>query len=180
MFELSNIKITNSKIDESSVNSNGFWFTPINGEFNINGVAEFVTRELPSPMWLNRKMFPHLNHLFVTESQTNLFMALCPFVRINGYSFELKHNRIIGGHQLHVIKADYDEHTDEEEEIPLTYSAEVPYGSEEKQEEKASGQSEDTKPTDQSEPQSGEQTNMEEQEEGAQEESTTSRKPKKK
>lgn len=176
MFELSNIKITNSKVDERSINSNGFWFTPTNDGFYTDGVIGFITRELPSPMWLDRKMFQHLNHLFVTESQTNLFMALCPFVSVNGYSFELKYNRIIGGHQLHVIEVNSDHHhEEEEEEIPLTYSATdqiesvsaAPHGSEEK-------------PADQIEPKSEESTDTEEQVEESQEESTTSRKPKKK
>nr|DAJ32219.1 MAG TPA: hypothetical protein [Bacteriophage sp.] len=114
MFELSNIKITKSKVDEKSIESNGFWFTPINGEFNTDGVVEFITSELESPKWLDGKTFPSLNHLFVTESQTNLFMALCPSVVIDGYSFELKYNRILGGHQLHAIKVE-GEDTEEEQ-----------------------------------------------------------------
>jgi hypothetical protein len=113
MFELSNIKITKSKIDDRSIESNGFWFTPTNDEFNVDGVVEFITSELESPKWLDGKTFSSLNHLFVTESQTNLFMALCPFVEVGGYQFELKYNRILGGHQLHVTKAETDEQTED-------------------------------------------------------------------
>lgn len=116
MFELSNIKITKSKVDEKSIESNGFWFTPINGEFNTDGVVEFITSELESPKWLDGKTFSSLNHLFVTESQTNLFMALCPSVVIDGYSFELKYNRILGGHQLHAIKVEGEDIEEEQTE----------------------------------------------------------------
>lgn len=116
MFELSNIKITKSKVDERSIESNGFWFTPVNGEFNTDGVVEFITSELESPKWLDGKTFPSLNHLFVTESQTNLFMALCPSVVIDGYSFELKYNRILGGHQLHAIKVEGEDIEEEQTE----------------------------------------------------------------
>ena len=116
MFELSNIKITKSKVDEKSIESNGFWFTPVNDEFNTDGVAEFITSELESPKWLDGKTFSSLNHLFVTESQTNLFMALCPSVVIDGYSFELKYNRILGGHQLHAIKVEGEDIEEEQTE----------------------------------------------------------------
>ena len=116
MFELSNIKITKSKVDEKSIESNGFWFTPVNGEFNTDGVEEFITSELESPKWLDGKTFSSLNHLFVTESQTNLFMALCPSVVIDGYSFELKYNRILGGHQLHAIKVEGEDIEEEQTE----------------------------------------------------------------
>lgn len=116
MFELSNIKITKSKVDEKSIESNGFWFTPVNGEFNTDGVVEFITSELESPKWLDGKTFSSLNHLFVTESQTNLFMALCPSVVIDGYSFELKYNRILGGHQLHAIKVEGEDVEEEQTE----------------------------------------------------------------
>lgn len=116
MFELSNIKITKSKVDERSIESNGFWFTPVNGEFNTDGVVEFITSELESPKWLDGKTFPSLNHLFVTESQTNLFMALCPSVVIDGYSFELKYNRILCGHQLHAIKVEGEDVEEEQTE----------------------------------------------------------------
>jgi len=125
MFELSNIKITKSKVDEKSIESNGFWFTPVNGEFNTDGVVEFITSELESPKWLDGKTFSSLNHLFVTESQTNLFMALCPSVVIDGYSFELKYNRILGGHQLHAIKVEGEDIEEEQTETEDAKEAEA-------------------------------------------------------
>ena len=133
MFELSNIKITKSKVDERSIESNGFWFTPINDEFNVDGVVEFITNELESPKWLDGKTFSSLNHLFVTESQTNLFMALCPFVSIDGYSFELKYNRILGGHQIYVTK-EGTEDVESEEAGAQTEETEAEPKVEEKQE----------------------------------------------
>lgn len=135
MFELSNIKITKSKVDEKSIESNGFWFTPINGEFNTDGVVEFITSELESPKWLDGKTFPSLNHLFVTESQTNLFMALCPSVVIDGYSFELKYNRILGGHQLHAIKVEGEDVEEEQTETETEKVEEASKEVEEKTEE---------------------------------------------
>lgn len=135
MFELSNIKITKSKVDERSIESNGFWFTPVNGEFNTDGVAEFITSELESPKWLDGKTFPSLNHLFVTESQTNLFMALCPSVVIDGYSFELKYNRILGGHQLHAIKVEGEDTEEEQTETEDVKESETAKETEEKAEE---------------------------------------------
>ena len=138
MFELSNIKITKSKVDEKSIESNGFWFTPVNGEFNTDGVAEFITSELESPKGLDGKTFSSLNHLFVTESQTNLFMALCPSVVIDGYSFELKYNRILGGHQLHAIKVEGEDAEEEQTETEDTKEVEtVKETTEEKAEEDA-------------------------------------------
>lgn len=134
MFELSNIKITKSKVDERSIESNGFWFTPVNGEFNTDGVAEFITSELESPKWLDGKTFSSLNHLFVTESQTNLFMALCPSVVIDGYSFELKYNRILGGHQLHAIKVEGEDIEEEQTETEDTKEVETVKETEEKAE----------------------------------------------
>lgn len=135
MFELSNIKITKSKVDERSIESNGFWFTPVNGEFNTDCVAEFITSELESPKWLDGKTFSSLNHLFVTESQTNLFMALCPSVVIDGYSFELKYNRIIGGHQLHAIKVEGEDIEEEQTETEDVKESETAKETEEKDEE---------------------------------------------
>lgn len=135
MFELSNIKITKSKVDEKSIESNGFWFTPINGEFNTDGVAEFITSELESPKWLDGKTFSSLNHLFVTESQTNLFMALCLSVVIDGYSFELKYNRILGGHQLHAIKVEGEDIEEEQTETETEKVEEASKEVEEKTEE---------------------------------------------
>ena len=149
MFELSNIKITKSKVDERSIESNGFWFTPVNGEFNTDGVAEFITSELESPKWLDGKTFPSLNHLFVTESQTNLFMALCPSVVIDGYSFELKYNRILGGHQLHAIKVEgediEEEQTETEKSEEATEKVEESKEVEDKSEEKSEDKVEEPK-----------------------------------
>lgn len=168
MFELSNIKITKSKVDEKSIESNGFWFTPVNGEFNTDGVAEFITSELESPKWLDGKTFSSLNHLFVTESQTNLFMALCPSVVIDGYSFELKYNRILGGHQLYVTKADAEDTEVETEQTETEDAKEV----EEKAEEKTEDASTEEKTEDQKE--------VEEKVEEPKEKKTTARKSTKK
>ena len=171
MFELSNIKITKSKIDDRSIESNGFWFTPTNDEFNVDGVVEFITSELESPKWLDGKTFSSLNHLFVTESQTNLFMALCPFVEVDGYQFELKYNRILGGHQLHVTKAETDEHIEEAVEVEeKTEDAKATEDAKEVEEEKAEEKAEkveDAKAT-------------EEKTEDAKEKKTTARKSTKK
>ena len=145
MFELSNIKITKSKVDERSIESNGFWFTPVNGEFNTDGVAEFITSELESPKWLDGKTFPSLNHLFVTESQTNLFMALCPSVVIDGYSFELKYNRILGGHQLHAIKVEGEDIEEEQIETEDTKEVETVKETEEEATEKEEESVEESK-----------------------------------
>ena len=169
MFELSNIKITKSKVDEKSIESNGFWFTPVNGEFNTDGVAEFITSELESPKWLDGKTFPSLNHLFVTESQTNLFMALCPSVVIDGYSFELKYNRILGGHQLHAIKV---EGEDIEEEQTETEKVEEATETAEEATEKAEDDSKEEKTEDAEE--------VEEKVEEPKEKKTTARKSTKK
>lgn len=169
MFELSNIKITKSKVDEKSIESNGFWFTPVNGEFNTDGVAEFITSELESPKWLDGKTFPSLNHLFVTESQTNLFMALCPSVVIDGYSFELKYNRILGGHQLHAIKV---EGEDIEEEQTETEKSEEATETAEETTEKAEDDSKEEKTEDTKE--------VEEKVEEPKEKKTTARKSTKK
>ena len=145
MFELSNIKITKSKVDEKSIESNGFWFTPVNGEFNTDGVAEFITSELESPKWLDGKTFPSLNHLFVTESQTNLFMALCPSVVIDGYSFELKYNRILGGHQLHAIKVEGEDTEEEQTETEDVKESETAKETEEEATEEATETVEESK-----------------------------------
>lgn len=145
MFELSNIKITKSKVDEKSIESNGFWFTPVNGEFNTDGVAEFITSELESPKWLDGKTFPSLNHLFVTESQTNLFMALCPSVVIDGYSFELKYNRILGGHQLHAIKVEGEDTEEEQTETEDTKEVETAKETEEEATENVEESAEESK-----------------------------------
>lgn len=145
MFELSNIKITKSKVDEKSIESNGFWFTPVNGEFNTDGVAEFITSELESPKWLDGKTFSSLNHLFVTESQTNLFMALCPSVVIDGYSFELKYNRILGGHQLHTIKVEGEDIEEEQTETEDVKESETAKETEEEATEEATETAEESK-----------------------------------
>ena len=154
MFTLSNIKITKSKIDETSINSNGFWFTPMNGEFNVDGVVGFITNELPSPMWLDGKTFSSLNHLFVTESQTNLFMALCPFVEVDGHSFELKYSRFIGGHQLHVTKSETEETEEETEtaEEPKEESEEKTESEEKAESEEKEEESEEAEEKEEAEP----------------------------
>lgn len=176
MFELSNIKITKSKIDEKSIESNGFWFTPVNGEFNTDGVAEFITSELESPKWLDGKTFSSLNHLFVTESQTNLFMALCPSVVIDGYSFELKYNLILGGHQLHTIKVEGEDTEEEQTETEDVKEVETVKETAEEATEKAEETTEESKEEDDKEVEEKAEEKVEE----PKEKKTTARKSTKK
>lgn len=116
MFKFDNIIVSYEKINDRSINSNRFWFTPKDESvgFPIEDVKKFVNENIGGADNLHGKRFSNLYHMFMTEAQTNFFLALCPYADIEGYSIKLIGDRLYG-HMLSVSKTEAQKKIKEDE-----------------------------------------------------------------